>query len=218
MASTHTVQQGEYLSSIAQQYGFADWHTLYDHPQNADFKNLRPNPDIIEPGDEIFIPDKDPKQEAGATETRHKFQVATPKVFIHVVLKDSDGAPIANEPYTLTVSGLSLKGTTDGNGLVQQQIPMGADDAELSLGNLPLTWPLRIGHLDPVREEDDKSGVISGIQARLKNLGFDCGEVDNILGDKTRAALIGFQEKYGLTVDGTASDETINKIKDLHGC
>src|SRR4249920_494288 len=60
MSTTHTVLQGECLSSIAHDFGFGDWHVIYDHPQNASFKTKRPNPNLIYPGDELFIPDLTP--------------------------------------------------------------------------------------------------------------------------------------------------------------
>jgi hypothetical protein len=44
MATIHIVKKGECLSSIAYHYMLPDWHIIYDHPQNAEFKAKRPNP------------------------------------------------------------------------------------------------------------------------------------------------------------------------------
>lgn len=54
----HVVKKGENLTKIAKKYGFSggDWKKLYNHPKNAGLKKKRPNPDHIEPKDEIFIP------------------------------------------------------------------------------------------------------------------------------------------------------------------
>jgi N-acetylmuramoyl-L-alanine amidase len=218
MACIHTVQQGEYLASIAQQYGFADWHLIYDHPQNAGVKRMRPNPNVIMPGDELYIPDKTQKQESGPTEKRHKFQIKTSKVWLRIVLKDAEDKPIANQPYTLTVAWRPRKGTTDGSGLLQQEIPMGSKSAELSLDKLAVSWHLQIGHLDPVDSADDESAGIEGVQARLNNLGFYCGHVDGILGSRTEAALNAFQKKYGITDSGLPDSTTRSKLVELHGC
>ena len=53
---TYTVQRGDTLTRIAADHDVADWRTLYNHPQNAEFRRRRPDPNVIHPGDEIFIP------------------------------------------------------------------------------------------------------------------------------------------------------------------
>ncbi len=65
----HVVQQGECLSSITKCYGFADWRDIYNRPQNAPFRAKRPNPNIIYPKDEVFIPDKRDAARVCATDT-----------------------------------------------------------------------------------------------------------------------------------------------------
>ena len=55
---THIVRAGENLTAIARKYGYSDWKTIYDHARNADFRKKRPNPNVIMPGDEIYVPDK----------------------------------------------------------------------------------------------------------------------------------------------------------------
>lgn len=219
MSETHTVEQGEYLASIAKDYGFSDWHTIYDHPENADLKKNRPNPNILLPGDELYIPDKDPKQESCPTEKKHKFQVRVPKVTLKIVLKDWEGKPIKNEQYVLTVGWLKLQGSTDGSGKLEQKIPIGIDTAQLSVERLGVTWHLKIGHLDPLQDGAPDAAVISGIQARLNNLGFHCGAVDGDLGPKTRAALQHFQQTVmgRSDADGTPDAQTCDALTSQHG-
>ena len=43
----HTVAQGECLSTIAASYGFRDYRTVYNDPANAEFREKRPNPNVI---------------------------------------------------------------------------------------------------------------------------------------------------------------------------
>ncbi|HEY6945459.1 MAG TPA: LysM domain-containing protein, partial [Candidatus Acidoferrum sp.] len=71
MSETHIVEQGEHLSQIAKKYGFPDYKIVWDHPENADLKKLRKNPNILFPGDQVFIPDKEEKEESGPTDKRH---------------------------------------------------------------------------------------------------------------------------------------------------
>lgn len=194
MGEMHTVEQGEYLSSIALDYGFSDWQTIYNHPQNAEFKKKRPNPNILLPGDQLFIPDKQEKKESCPTDQKHQFQLKAPKALLKITLKDAMGKPIKNQSYRLKLEGgPTKKGTTDGSGLVQQEIPIGLEDGELILEKLGIHWPLKIGHLDPIHEEDEDKAIITGLQARLNNLGYGCGDVDGELDADTVAAIQQFQ-------------------------
>src|SRR5208282_1029286 len=144
VSETHTVEQGEYLASIAKDYGFSDWHTIYDHPQNADLKKKRPNPNVLLPGDQLFIPDKQLKGESCPTEKKTRFKLNVPKAWLKIVLKDSHGKPLSNQPYTLTAACVTCKGTTDGGGSLQQKIPIGVEIGQLSLEKLGLAWALKI--------------------------------------------------------------------------
>lgn len=212
----HTVQQGECLSSIAKKYGFADWHTLYDHPQNADFKRKRPNPNLIYPRDKLFIPPKGDKQANGQTEQRHTFKLRAKKTFLRVALYEA-GEPLSKKSYKLWVEDKMYEDTTTDDGFVEQEIPASAEQGQLSVwreddgSGTPYTWKLQIGHLDPVEH-------ITGVQARLNNLGFPCGAVDGICGPKTEAAVKVFQEEYKLTVDGIPGPQTQAKLQEVHGC
>jgi LysM repeat protein len=53
----YTVRHGDSLSLIARRYKVATWQKIYYDPANADFRRLRPNPNLIYPGDVVFVPD-----------------------------------------------------------------------------------------------------------------------------------------------------------------
>ena len=55
VAVTYTVQRGDTLSKIGRLHG-VDWNDIYQHPKNADFRKKRPNPDVIDVGDQLYIP------------------------------------------------------------------------------------------------------------------------------------------------------------------
>ena len=59
MPITYTVVQGDYVSRIAAQQGFAGYSKIWNHPNNAELKNLRQNPEVLYPGDVLFIPDRE---------------------------------------------------------------------------------------------------------------------------------------------------------------
>ena len=57
MPTPYTVQKGDNLSKIARRNGLRSWKTIYYHPDNEGFRRLRPNPNLIYPGDVVQIPD-----------------------------------------------------------------------------------------------------------------------------------------------------------------
>ena len=112
--------------------------------------------------------------------------------------------------YTLQIGAESREGKTDGNGELKENISPVATEAQLFIGKERRELKLSLGELDPLTE-------VSGIQARLANLGFDPGPVDGELGPRTQAALQDFQEQHDLEPTGAVDDKTIAALKDRHG-
>jgi peptidoglycan hydrolase-like protein with peptidoglycan-binding domain len=54
--------------------------------------------------------------------------------------------------------------------------------------------------------------VVRAVQRELAARGYDVGEVDGALSDKTRAAISAYQNKQGLTVTGVPSDDLLRQI------
>lgn len=213
----YTVNQGDCLSSIADRYGLPNWQTIYNHPQNGAFRNLRPDPNVIYPGDELYIPDGNEKTESGTTDQYNNYSVNLYTVRLRVALLDEDHQPMANTAYTLTLGAVPVEGRTDGGGMLERDIPPSLERAELGIritrdgAETGYTWNLRLGELDPVAEN-------TGMQSRLNNLGYNTGPVDGIVGPRTTDAIRKFQEKYGLPVDGIAGSATRGKLVEVHGC
>ena len=215
MGAHHTVQQGECLSSVAKQYHLSDYRLIYDHPENAEFKRRRPDPNIIYPGDVLFIPDKELKEVPRPTDNKHKFKLKEQLVLLRIVVKDDQDHPYANKRYQLTVDDTQFDGRTNGQGLLEQKIPADATDGELKVWTGQDDridfhgWKLSLGHLDPVE-------TVTGVQARLNNLGFYCGAVDGIVGPMTSEALRDFQGKERLQQTGQIDATTRNRLKSKH--
>src|SRR5256885_3381006 len=101
MAKTYTAKQGDCLSSLAKGFGFIDYKTIYDHPENAELKQKRYNPNVLKPGDKIFIPDHDLKEADKPTEQRHNFVLNRDKTLFRLIINESDEKPFANLNYEL---------------------------------------------------------------------------------------------------------------------
>jgi hypothetical protein len=215
MGRVYTVQQGDCLSSIAREFGFPSYQTIYDDPNNADFRSRRPNPNVILPGDRIHIPDRLLKWVSGSTEVRHQFRVRRPRTMLRLVAVDALGRPLRGRSYTLTVEGKVVRGQTGADGLIETEIDGNAARGRLSVaGNdahdPPFARDLFLGHVDPITE-------VSGVQGRLNNLGFECGAMDGVAGPRTTAAVAAFQRRHGLEVDGAINPATRDKLLQIHG-
>jgi N-acetylmuramoyl-L-alanine amidase len=211
----YTVVQGDCLSNIAKMFGFADWRTIYNHANNAAFRKKRPNPNLIYPGDELYIPDENEKTESVGTDSWHNFTLEGQKTLVRLRLLEGDLTPLQGKKYRLEVDGKVKEGTIPGDGLLEQEISADCGEGKLTVWmdndqtKTGVLWDLKLGHLDPVEEN-------TGVQARLKNLGFDPGPIDGIVGPLTSGALKAFQSKFGLTVTGRADDATKNKLRQVH--
>ena len=212
----YTVKQGDWLQGIAERFGFASYKTIYDHPQNAAFKQKRPDPDVIYPGDQLFIPDKEEQSFDCATGQRHEFEVTILRSKLRLVLEAEAGYALA---YRLLLGGEEHEGVSDGKAPIEHDVltsvtsgalfawPSEMPASERTLDNAS-HYLLALGHLDP-------AGEISGVQQRLSNLGWEptqSGELD----DQTRDALRRYQKTVGLTVTGEADDATRNKLVEEH--
>jgi N-acetylmuramoyl-L-alanine amidase len=215
MPTEHTVQQGECLASIAKKYGFADWHTIYDDGSNSAFRTKRPDPHVLFPGDRLNIPDKNVKTESCATAMVHVFRLARKQTRLRIIVRGIDRQPLAAKKYKLTVEGEVHEGVLPGDGLLDELIPANALEGELKVWteddfpDFVDTWKLNLGHLDPVES-------LTGVQARLNNLGYDCGPVDGVNGPRTQAAVKAFQKDHGLEVDGIPGPKTQDALKGEH--
>jgi len=215
----HTVAPGDCLYSIAKLYGAPSWKTIYDSPDNADFKTARPDPNVLAPGDQLIIPDPAPvaQKVACSTGMNHKFQVTLPHVLLRVKVKDDEDKPVTLKKFRLEVGDDRYDGTTDGDGIVQQRIAVSAKAARLWVfftsddeNGEHLMWDVGIGYLDP-------SESPTGIQERLNNLGFVCGEPDGQWHDGMDVAVRTFQKVAGVNPTGQLDDGTVSKLKDAHG-
>jgi len=226
MAPYHIVEQGEHVSRIAKKYGLSDYRTIWDHGNNDELKRTRQNPNVLFPGDRLFVPDKEQRIEARPTDHRHRFVLKTHKLRLAIVVEDMYEKPVASAPAELHVEGEVRRLTTDSQGKIEQDIPSTAENARLIV-KTPETpadgvvLPVKIGHLNPV----DK---VSGQKGRLANLGYYFGEIDETEDPDFRSAVEEFQCDHlpspprpngvPAEVDGVCGPKTQAKLKEVHGC
>jgi hypothetical protein len=209
MPTNYIVQEGDCISSIAFENGFFE-DTLWNHPNNAELKNKRKDPNVLMPGDVVFIPDIRIKEVPEPTNQVHKFVIKGVPAKLSLRLVYDDG-PRRKEPYILDIDGKILKGTTDSDGYIRISIMPNAKKGKLTIGTGErlMEYNLRLGRLDPVDE-------ITGIQTRLRNLGFNCGHINGIFDEETKQALEAFQASAGLPTTGEIDSATKAKLKQAH--
>lgn len=212
----YQAQKGDCFSSLAKQFGFVDYQTIFNHPQNSALKEQRKNPNILYPGDQVFIPDPELRQVSRPVDQKHQFILKIKPAMLRIRLENNDHQAYAKVRYRLTIDTKKIEGRTDGDGMIEQPIPPDATAGQLDVWyqdsapeDAKVTTQLSLGDLDPVSE-------IRGVQLRLINLGFDCGDADGVMDEDTELALRDFQTQFSLTVTGQADDDTRAKLQQLH--
>jgi hypothetical protein len=207
----YTVADGDCIESIAARNGHL-WETIWNHPQNAIVKNARVSPNILLPGDRLYIPEKVLKTIDRPTDQRHEFVRESSKSKLRLCIKQV-GEPCSNQFYRLVIDGITtLEGKTDNAGWIDVKIPADAMSGQLLVGDsqaFQQVFSLDLGEMDPITEP-------IGIQKRLRNLGFACeatGEMD----EATAAAIAMFQTGEDLDATGEPDQQTLEKLKKQYG-
>ena len=206
---TYTANQGDCISSIAENFGFY-WKTIWDHPENTTLKARRKDPNVLLEGDRIFIPDLRVMEVPAATDQVHRFVRKGVPAKVRLRLLDFQQNPRAGLPYTANVDGRYSEGETDSTGLLEIPAPPNAKTLKLIVteGQRSEEYTIALGRVDPIEET-------TGIQQRLRNLGFPCPDTD---AEQTASALRAFQKEMNLAVTGELDSATRERLLSTHGC
>jgi hypothetical protein len=211
MPIKHIVQQGECISRLAYEYG-VPLERIWNEPKNAEpdgVKTKRKSPYILKPGDVVWIPEKRVKEVTKQSGQRHRFRRKGSSE--KVVLKFMRGDDLrANEQCVVEVDGKRSEKTTTGGGLLELDIIPNAKIVKVTFVKDGDEHEFELGGLDPVTEE-------TGIQARLRNLGFYRGPVDGTMSEEYEAAIKLFQERQKLAQTGIVDDALRNALESAHG-
>jgi hypothetical protein len=218
MPEDYEVKQGDYVSKIAKDKGFMDYKAIWNHPKNASLKQERKSPNLLLPGDSLHIPDKEIREESCSTDSKHTFKAKIEPLKLAIKVQDMTEKPVAGKPCQLRIAGSpDLPNlSTDGDGIVKREIKPDAQNGTLIVrdSNLPvnLSVTLLVGHMDPVK-------TVTGQKARLNNLAYNAGPVNNIVTLQFKSAVEEFQCDHGITpVTGECNAATQAKLEDVYGC
>ncbi|WP_269791103.1 type VI secretion system tip protein TssI/VgrG [Stenotrophomonas sp. Iso1] len=121
---------------------------------------------------------------------------------------------LAGKPYKLTVGEHVFDGVLSGDGILQHELPDGAREGKLTVfpfgpDNHPWEWTLDLAAQKPTTDH-------SGLQSRLKNLGFYSGAIDGDFGSLSQMALQRFHRARDIAGLNAPSLPGISSLADDH--
>jgi hypothetical protein len=158
------IKQGDYLAALAHKFDF-DADDVWGHDKNTDLRQARPNPNILNPTDILYIPDqvnKKPKSFSLNTGATNTFVSDAPKTKIAIRFDDED---LKNQAYTVDELPELTDLKTGDDGTASLSIPVTLQSFTIEFTESGAAFTIFVAHLDPI----DK---LNGIAQRLQNLGY----------------------------------------------
>lgn len=204
----YVVKPGDGIESIAYFHGLF-WQTVWNDSNNATLKDARKDPNVLLPGDRVFLIAKRRKEVSKQAEQRHRFKRKGVPHVVRVRFGDWKDKPIANMHADVNVDGKLIDATTDADGMLEIPISPGARRAKVRFDN-GHEFTIDLGHLDPVTET-------VGVQQRLRNLGLHSGTLSGQLDPATVTALKQFQASESLDITGEPTQTTRDLLVTRNG-
>lgn len=214
----YVIRQGDYMTKLAHVRGF-DAEEVWKDPKNDSIRAIRPNMDILAPGDVVHLP-KEPKEGLEFTkESTNKYKAVVPKVDLTVTFNDDEGKPMADQTYVL--EGLERAGQaesgapkeehkTDGSGVAKFSVPVTVREVTVRFTKRNMAFVMRVGDMDP---EDESTGA----QKRLVNLGYLPPDLPrDAYAAYMPSAIRSFQKDKGLPITGAFDAATLKALVDAH--
>jgi N-acetylmuramoyl-L-alanine amidase len=206
------VRAGEHTSGLAYRHGCTA-SDVWEHPKNEELKRVRANPDVLRPGDLIWLPEAPLRKSYPiAPGDKLTITVSVPKVPVTIFLCDREHKPLSGLAYQVVGLAGDVKGTSGSDGKVSFMVPVTLKEVELYLPERDQRIPMLIGALDP-------ENTVSGAIARLNNLEFyDYGDRSAEQEQEYRAhCLEQFQKRFGIPVTREFDETTMKKIAEVGG-
>lgn len=230
MVRKYVVQQGDTLLSLFSKLGMLDFDVFWDHPDNRTVRERYDETGRLRVGDEVSVPAEAVTVKL-QTGKHHTVVINGPKTELVLLLESPRGLAFANSPYEITIGARKIEGTTDGDGVLRERVPLTRKEAVLRLTPAPELRQQAAEACSADESPDCASEVyewrlqlseqlaldVAGAQARLNNLGFQAGVVDGELGPLTEAALRDFQTQNDITEDEPLGEQTCARLNELSG-
>jgi hypothetical protein len=202
----YVVRCGDTLTALAAKAGVSR-DKIWLNGANGDLKALRPNGDVLAPGDVIYLPPAGKPNwlpvDVGAT-NRYVGTVAT--MTVRVALSAYPSAS-----YSASANGVQTTGATDASGQLTLVVPVDTGEICLSFDPSGDQIVLKVGHLDPV-------AATSGLRQRLTHLGFPARQDETEDDDHgVRRMLALFQVAHGIAPTGELDSDTGTVLEREHG-
>ncbi|WP_053230868.1 peptidoglycan-binding domain-containing protein [Sandaracinus amylolyticus] len=209
----YTVQANETLLDIAvRELGSTDVRPILRDERNRGIFATGRTEHILNPGDELWLPDERPAETSGVTVSAGQRNVLVARRRtrpFRVRALGPDGQALVNEEYELRPDqGPTVQGVTDRRGLIIAQLVVKARSVTLAIASRE--YRVAIGSIDPAH-------TTAGIQARLRNLGFLFGSLTTNHASAVQEALRVFQATHGLRPTGIGDSATIARLVAAHG-
>lgn len=208
----YIVAQGDCIHSIAAHWGITD-EELLARGRNTRFRDNGRIPTQLHPGDEVDVPDEPPSRTSSFTGGAgpQTFNVHVALTTFRLRLRDAGGEPVAGRDYQLVVGHRTLRGTTSGDGAIEETIPAAAREGILTIlmhdaDEQPWVVRLRFGAIDPITSE-------TGVIERLYNLGYGTARAG---AEGLHYALRQFQRAQQLNATGEIDAATRTRLGRLY--
>jgi len=116
------------------------------------------------------------------------------------------------EPFGLGNGGSYLLGDKKTKKIAVIEIPAENRNSKINMGELYIPLPNVSKKKSPSAKKTIESDKVHRAQKRLKELGYDSGLIDGILGGKTKLAIKQFQREKGVTVTGISDQRTTKML------
>ena len=217
----HGVGEGDRMSKIVFENNCGDYTAVWDKEYNSALKKKRHNrPEILLPGDVVFLPTKTPDEHPGKDKDaqQHTDTASLSSIQLYLMVH---GQSVANRVVRVHVEHPPYDGqvTTSGAGLLQFHVDPRVTEILLEVQDPPFACRLLVGQLHPIDEW-------GGVERRLNNLGYFCPVAVPAVAAGPKAAddeqarrnelrtkaIRRFQADAGAALTGLADDKTLSLL------